>query len=150
MTVARSIVRRLSASAPVLPGTAPLIVFDDVCVLCSHFVQWVVRHDRYGRFRFTSAQGSLGQALYRDLGLDPVRFETNLLVVDGMAYVKFAGIIEIATRLGGAWRAAALLRLLPGSLGDWIYDRIAQNRYGLFGRRETCWTPPPSVADRVI
>lgn len=149
MTDAHATVRRLSASAPVLPP-APLIVFDDACVLCAGFIQWVIRNDRHGRFRFTSAQGPLGQALYRDLGLDPLQFETNLLIVDRMAYGKLSGVIEIATRLGGIWRAAALLRVLPAFLGDWIYDRIAQNRYALFGRRDVCWTPSPDVADRVI
>lgn len=149
MTGARPTVRRLSAATP-LPTTAPLIVFDDVCVLCSRFVQWVIRHDRDGLFRFTAAQGPLGQALARDLGLDPVRFETILLVVDGTVYEKFAGIVEIAARLGGAWRAAAVLKPIPAFLGDWIYDRVAQNRYALFGRRETCWAPSADVADRVI
>ena len=125
-------------------------MFDDVCVLCSHFVQWVIRNDPHAQFRFTAAQGPLGQALYRDLGLDPVRFETNLLVVDGMAYGKMVGVIEIAARLGGIWRAAALLKLLPRSFGDWLYDRIARNRYAVFGKRDTCWVPSPDVADRVI
>ena len=143
-------IRRLSASAPALPTTAPLIVFDDVCVLCSGFVQWVIRHDGEGLFRFTSAQGPLGQALYRDLGLDSVRFETNLLVVGDVAYGKLAAIREVATRLGGIWRAAALLRWLPAALSDWAYDRIARNRCALFGRRQTCWLPSPEVADRVI
>jgi predicted DCC family thiol-disulfide oxidoreductase YuxK len=127
-----------------------LIVFDGVCVLCSGFVQWVIRRDPDARFRFTSAQGPLGQALTRDLALDPVRLETILLVADGVVYVKFAAAIEIVTRLGGIWRAAAMLRLVPTFLGDWVYDRIAQNRYALFGRRETCWTPSSDVADRVI
>lgn len=150
MPTARSFIRRLSAAAPTLPTSAPLIVFDDVCVLCSGFVQWVIRHDRQGLFRFTAAQGSLGQALYRDLGFDPVAFETNLLIVDGLAYGKCAAVVEVAVRLGGFWRAAALLRLIPAALGDWLYDRIARNRYALFGRRETCWLPSPDIANRVI
>ena len=133
-----------------MPTTAPLIVFDGVCVLCAGFVQWVIARDPGRRFRFTSAQGPLGQALYRDLGLDPVRFETNLLVVDGVAYGKLATIIEVAWRLGGIWRLAALLNGLPAPLGDWAYDRIAQNRYALFGRRDACWLPAPDMADRVI
>lgn len=145
----RHFVRRLSPAAPPLPA-APLIVFDDVCVLCSTFVQWVIRHDRNGQFRFTSAQGPLGQALYRDLGLDPIRLETMLLVVDGVAHEKLGAVIEIATRLGGLWRSAAALRMLPLPLGGWAYDRVARNRYALFGRRETCWLPGPDAADRVI
>lgn len=142
--------RRLSDSAPALPTAAPLIVFDDVCVLCAGFVQWVIRHDPRGTFRFTSAQGPLGQAIFRDLGLDPDTLETILLVADGVAYGKLAGIIAIATRLGGLWRAATMLKVLPAPLGDWFYDRIARNRYALFGRRAVCWAPSPDAADRVI
>lgn len=147
MIFARSFVRRVTIPAPT---AAPLIVFDGMCVLCAGFVQWVIRHDRDRLFRFTSAQGPLGQALYRDLGLDAVTFETNLVVIDGIAYGKLAGYIEVMTRLGGPWRAAAGLKALPAALGDRLYDLIARNRTALFGRRETCWTPSPEIADRVI
>lgn len=143
-------VRRLSPSAPRIPTTSPLIVFDDVCVLCSGFVQWVIARDRERLFQFTSAQGPLGQALYRDLGLDPANFETNLVVVDGLAYGKLDAFIEVASRLGGPWRAMRALRMLPAGLRNWMYDRIARNRYVLFGRRQTCWLPSPDVVGRVI
>lgn len=142
-------IRRLSPAAPVTP-TAPLIVFDGVCVLCSGFVVWVIERDDARRFRFTSAQGELGQALCRDLGLDPVAFETMLLVVDGVAYGKLRAVIEIVTRLGGIWRAAGLLRAIPAGLGDWAYDQVARRRYAMFGRREACWLPTADAADRVI
>jgi predicted DCC family thiol-disulfide oxidoreductase YuxK len=135
---------------PALLTPVPLIVFDGVCVLCSGFVQWVIRHDPQGRFRFTSAQGPLGQTLTRDLGLDSIELETILLVDGDVAYGKLAAVIQIAARLGGVWRAAALLRVLPTFVGDWAYDRIARNRYALFGRREICWTPSSDVAGRVI
>jgi predicted DCC family thiol-disulfide oxidoreductase YuxK len=131
-----------------LPG--PLIVFDDVCVLCSAFVQWVLAHDHAQQFWFTSAQGPLGQALYRELGLDPVNFETNLVVIAGVAHGKSDAFIEVATRLGGVWRAASALRLLPRAFRSLLYDLIAQNRYRLFGKRETCWLPRPDLRDRVI
>jgi predicted DCC family thiol-disulfide oxidoreductase YuxK len=148
MSRTRPFVRRLGIS---VPTASPLIVFDDMCVLCSGFVQWVIRHDRRRLFRFASAQGPLGQALYRDLGLDTGAFETNLVVVDGVAYGKLRGYIEVAARLGGVWRIiAAVLRVAPARLGDWVYDVIAKNRYALFGRREACWMPAPDVADRVI
>lgn len=140
----------MGPTSQAVPAAGPLIVFDDVCVLCSRFVQWVIRHDREKRFRFTPAQGPLGQAVYRELKLDPVNFETNLLVVDGVVYGKLAAIIGIAVRLGGVWRAAAALRVLPGPVGDWLYDRVARNRYALFGKRETCWLPSPDLADRFV
>jgi len=109
-----------------------------------------MRHDRKGLFRLTSAQGALGQALYRDLGLDTEQFETNLLVVDGLAYGKLRAVVEIVVGLGGGWRAAGALRAVPAPLGDWAYDLVATRRYRWFGRREACWLPTPEIADRVI
>lgn len=150
MSPGRSFVRSLSPSAPAMPTTAPLIVFDGVCVLCCGLVRWVMARDRLRRFRFTPAQGALGQALYRDLGLDPADLATNLLVENGVAYGKLRAVVEIAVRLGGAWRAAVVLRVLPAPLGDWAYDRVARNRYALFGRRQACWLAPPDMAERMI
>ena len=130
--------------------SGPLIVYDGLCVLCSGLARWVFRRDPAGRFRFTWAQGSLGQALYRDLGFDPARVETLLLVDGGVAYRKLRAVAEIAVRLGGPWRAAAILRLVPVPLGDWAYDHVAAARYALFGRRERCGLPTPEMADRMV
>jgi len=49
-------------------------------------------------------------------------------------------------RLGGAWRALALLRLIPRPIADWLYDAIAHNRYRLFGRTEACMMRRPNGA----
>lgn len=143
-------VEELRSEAPRWPAGAPLIVFDDVCVLCSGFVQWVMARDARRQFWFASAQGPLGQRLYRELGLDPVNFETNLVVVDGVAYGKLDAFVEVARRIGGAYRAATILRLAPRAVRDRAYDAVARNRYRVFGKRETCWLPRPELADRVI
>ena len=40
-----------------------LILFDGVCNLCNGFVQFVIRHDSEGRFRFAALQSAAGQAV---------------------------------------------------------------------------------------
>jgi predicted DCC family thiol-disulfide oxidoreductase YuxK len=40
--------------------------------------------------------------------------------------------------------------LLPRPLADWLYDRVAQNRYALFGRTDSCMIPPPEWRERFI
>ena len=50
----------------------------------------------------------------------------------------------------GAGALLSVLRLLPRPLGDWLYDRVARNRYALFGRTEHCMLPPPEWRDRFI
>lgn len=138
---------------PAVPSFAddrPLIVFDGVCVLCSGFGRFVARHDRHRQFRFTAAQSALGTALFRHYGLDAVNYETNLLIADGKAFGKLAAFAGIMERLGWPWSLLRIADLLPAGPGDWLYDRIARNRYRLFGRTDVCLQPDASWRDRVI
>ena len=135
---------------PAFPDDRPVIVFDGHCVLCSGWARFVVRHDPAGRFRLLAGQSRLGTALYRHYGLDPVAFETNLLVQDGRAYVQADGLVRMAVGLGAPWSAAALLRVLPPTWQDRLYELLARNRFRLFGRRETCYVPAPAEAGRFL
>jgi len=135
---------------PVYDERQPLIVFDGVCVLCSGFARTVVRFDREKRFRFTTAQSSLGQALYRKYGLRTDFYETNLVIIDGIAYQRLDSLIATADAMGWPWRAARVLRILPLPLRDRLYRLIAQNRYALFGRKDSCEIPSGELRNRII
>ena len=141
---------RADPAVPAFPDDKVLVVFDGVCVLCSGFARFILKRDRAFAFRMTTAQSLLGQALYRHYGLDTGEFETNLVIADGRAYGKLDSVAVTGARLGGAWRALALLRLLPRPLADWLYDRVAQNRYALFGRTGSCMIPPPEWRERFL
>jgi predicted DCC family thiol-disulfide oxidoreductase YuxK len=141
---------RADPGVPPFPGDKALIVFDGVCVLCSGFARFIVKCDKAFSFRLATAQSPLGQALFRHYGLATDDFETNLVIADGRAYAKLDTVAVAGARLGGFWRIAALLRLLPRPLADWLYDRVARNRYRLFGRTEACMMPPPEWRDRFI
>jgi predicted DCC family thiol-disulfide oxidoreductase YuxK len=107
--------------------------------------------DRHARFRLLAAQSELGSALYRHLGLDPVSYETYVLLQDGKAYFRSEASIRIVDGLGGAWSLfATLARLVPASLRDALYNVIARNRLRWFGAREQCYLPEPSQADRFL
>ncbi|RWA64723.1 DCC1-like thiol-disulfide oxidoreductase family protein [Mesorhizobium sp.] len=140
---------------PLLPGRAsdadrPLIVFDGVCVFCSGFVQMIVKLDRDKRFRFATAQSPFGEALFRKYGLPTDNYETNLAVIDGDAFTKLDSFVAVMAALGWPWRAARLLLVLPRPLRDWLYDRVARNRYALFGRKDSCEIPSAELRQRLI
>jgi predicted DCC family thiol-disulfide oxidoreductase YuxK len=141
---------RSDPAVPAFPDDKAVVVFDGVCVLCSGFARFILKRDRSFAFRLATAQSPLGQALMRHYGLDAQTFESNLVLADGRAYAKLDTVWAVGRRLGGPWRALALLRLLPGALGDWLYDRVAQSRYALFGRTEQCMLPPPEWRDRFL
>lgn len=124
-----------------------LIVFDAACVFCSGFARFMHRHDQAGRFRFVTAQSDFGQVLYRRHGLDPVAMTTNIVITGGEAHVKMQAFAAAMAALGPPWRWLRLMRYLPA--GDWLYDRIARNRYRIAGRRD-CALPPPDLRARLL
>ena len=130
--------------------THPIIVFDAECLLCSANAQFVLNHDRRGRFLLASMQGEAGSALYRRFGIDPADPDT-LIVVEGDRVRRDSNaILAIWAGLGWPWRAGAMFGLVPRLLRDPVYRWVARNRYRLFGKRDTCWLPDPAFRDRLL
>ncbi|HTV67644.1 MAG TPA: DCC1-like thiol-disulfide oxidoreductase family protein [Rhizobiaceae bacterium] len=140
----------LAALLPPELGDRHLVVFDGVCVLCSGFAKLVLRLDRNDRFRFATAQSPFGEALFRRYGLPTDVYETNLVIIDGVPYQRLDSLVATMRALGWPWRAAKALDILPEGLRDWLYGRIAQNRYFLFGRKDRCEIPSGPLKDRLI
>jgi len=129
----------------------PLFVFDGVCVLCSGAVRFVIAREKDTALHFAPAQSDVGQAVLQALGLPQGRYETLVVVEDGRGYVKSAAVMRLATRLRQPWRLLGhLAGLVPRSILDWLYDRIARNRYRLFGRYDACMVPAAGVAHRFV
>ncbi len=135
---------------PDFPDDRPIIIFDGHCVLCSGFARFIIRHDRRAVFRLLAAQTPLGQAIYRHLNLDPIRFETNVLVQNGRFWIKSDGSIRMFALLGFPWSMALLLRVVPRTLLDWLYDWVARNRLRWFGSQSTCFLGDPADRDRFL
>ncbi|MDR7191755.1 thiol-disulfide oxidoreductase DCC family protein [Luteimonas terrae] len=132
------------------PHKGPIVVFDGVCALCSGWVRFLLRHDRRARFHFAAMQETVGHDLLVEHGIDPADPVSFLLVDGDAAWHDSDGVIEVLRRLGGVWRAAVLLRMVPRALRDPAYRLLARNRYRVFGRRETCMVPPAEVRARFL
>lgn len=141
---------REDTSVPAFPDDRPIIIFDGHCVLCSRFARFVIRHDRRAALRLMAAQTSVGQAIYRHLHLDPVKFETNVLLDNGQAWFKSAGTIRMFEHLGFPWSLCSVLRIVPGPWLDRLYDLIARNRLRWFGSQSICFLADPEHRDRFI
>ena len=125
---------------PVTNAPEGVVLFDGVCVLCSWWVRFVIARDPQASFRFLAVQSPAGRDLAKQLGIDADEPETNAVILGGYAYFKADAALHILARLPGyGWINAGAL--LPSFLRNWIYDRIARNRYEWFGRRATCLNP---------
>lgn len=130
--------------------TGPIVVFDGVCALCSGWVRFLLRHDRRGVFRFAAMQEPVGRGLLIAHGIDPDDPVSFLLVDKSTGWHDSDGVIEVLRRLGGAWRLAGLLRIIPKRPRDAAYRLLARNRYRVFGRRDSCMLPRPEARDRFL
>jgi len=132
------------------PGAGPIVVFDGVCVLCSGWVRFLLRHDRETRYRFAAMQTPSGRALLVAHGLDPDDPSSFLLIDGERAWKDSDAIRRVIGGLGGIWRGIHVLGLLPRGLRDRVYRLVARNRYRWFGRNETCFLPTPEQRVRFI
>jgi predicted DCC family thiol-disulfide oxidoreductase YuxK len=144
---------RTDPAVPAFPDDKPVIVFDGHCAMCSAWARFVIRHDPGGRFRLLPAQTPLGRAIYLHYGLDPVDYETNILIESGRVYVKSESTLRMLRGLGLPWSLAAATELVPRRLLDWAYDIAAKNRFRVFGRTQACYRGPSggdATADRFL
>jgi predicted DCC family thiol-disulfide oxidoreductase YuxK len=131
---------------PNSPGGAAspngLILFDGVCVLCARGCRFVDKRDRRRYFRYVPIQQAEGRVISQQLGIDPDRPDSFAFVAGGRAYTKSEAALRIARELPW-WGWTSLLLFVPQALRDFVYDRIARNRYRWFGRQDACRLPSP-------
>jgi predicted DCC family thiol-disulfide oxidoreductase YuxK len=127
-----------------------IVVFDAQCLLCSRWVQILLRYDRRGVLKFASAQGQLGAAMLRRAGVCPNNPSTFLLVDNKRIYRESAAAIRSLHVLGWPWRLAWIVWLVPAVIRDSVYRVIARNRYRLFGRSVSCYLPPADAVSRFL
>ncbi len=161
------------------PVAHPILLYDGVCALCNRLVQFILRRDAAGLFRFASLQSALAGRILARHGADPRDLDTVYLVVnadqsDEQVLPRSDAVIFILRHLGAGevslgqtrqapvptpahirgrflWPLMALLlQLVPRPARDWGYRLIARNRYRVFGRYDTCPLPGEDVRGRFL
>lgn len=136
--------------APLLKTGETVVLFDGVCKLCNGWARFLIRHDHDRRVRLAAVQSPEGQALLAWAGLPLDQFDTIAVIRDRHYWERSEAVFEIIAQLPARWRPLLLLRAIPRFLRDWAYDRIARNRYRLFGKYDTCLLPDPDHEQRFL
>jgi predicted DCC family thiol-disulfide oxidoreductase YuxK len=136
-----------SQPAPDLPDG--IVLFDGVCVLCSGWVNFIIARDPDARYRFVAIQTRFGRRLAERFGINPDDPETNAVVSAGRAYFKLESALVVVKDFPG-WRWTGMAYWFPRVVRNFFYDRIARNRYTLFGRHDACLVPTPDVLRRFV
>lgn len=131
-------------------SSADVVLFDGTCNLCHSAVQFVLRRDPCGRFRFASLQSEAARRVLAEAGAPASLPDSLILVRGGRVYWKSGAALRIAQRLRWPWPVCAALLAVPASLRDLVYDYVAANRQRWFGARTGCMVPTPALRARFL
>ncbi|RAJ79220.1 putative DCC family thiol-disulfide oxidoreductase YuxK [Chitinophaga dinghuensis] len=127
-----------------------IILFDGVCNFCNASVNFVIRHDRQGYFRFAPLQSEIATELSRQYGFDTNALSSFILVENGKVYTKSTAALRVAGKLNFPVRLLSLLMIVPAFIRNGVYSWIARRRYRWFGRKDACMVPTPEVRSRFM
>ena len=128
-----------------------IILFDGICNLCNSAVQYIIKRDKNDEFRFATLQGEIGQQLINERTIDTSKLDSIILIEPGIAYYsKSTAALKISQSFGGFWKMAYVLKLIPRQLRDIVYDWVARNRYGWYGKKEKCMVPTPELKAKFL
>ncbi|MCG9911115.1 MAG: thiol-disulfide oxidoreductase DCC family protein [Flavobacteriales bacterium] len=127
-----------------------IVYFDGVCNVCNASVQFILKRDKYNRFKFAALQGKSGQEILNRLNMKTSAFDTFLLFENGKMYQKSTAALRVIKQLNSFWPLLYVLIIIPPFIRDFFYGLIARNRYRLFGKRESCMIPNPEIRSRFL
>lgn len=127
-----------------------VILFDGVCKLCNAWSQFIIKHDKQQQFKLCSVQSPEGQKILSHFKMPTDYFDTMLYVEGNHCFEKSDAFLQVVNKLGAPWRGLYVFNILPKNIRNWFYDRIALNRYFLFGKFDTCMLPSKENESRFL
>lgn len=134
-------------------ATAPhnhIILFDGVCNLCNKSVQFVIKKDKQAKFKFAALQSEAGRQLLKEYNRSQNNFTTIIYIRNNKIYTRSSAALHILKDLGGIWQLCYPFIVIPPFIRNPVYNIIAQNRYKLFGKQDSCMIPTPDLKNRFL
>lgn len=118
-----------------------IILFDAICVICNSWAKFLIKYDTQAKFKLASVQSPLGEAILKYYGMSTTEYSTMLVIKDGQHYLESTALLKVMQHLGLPFSLMKAGYLMPRPIRDFLYRRIALNRYQLFGTTDTCIIP---------
>ncbi|KAL1195321.1 DCC family protein [Cardamine amara subsp. amara] len=117
----------------------PIMLFDGVCNLCNGGVKFVRDHDRNRSIRFEALQSETGKKLLMRSGRAPDDISSVVLVEKDRSYIKSEAVLKIMKYIDLPFpQLAFFFQFAPLFVRDFLYENVANNRYAMFGRSDSC------------
>ena len=124
-----------------------VILFDGICGLCNAWVDFILKRDPKGSFRFAPLQGEYASQVAPEQASE---LKSIVYLRSGQKYTKSGAVLRILKDLGGIWQAGWIFWFIPFFIRDFFYSLVAGNRYRIFGQRESCRIPSQGERERFL
>ena len=124
-----------------------IVVFDGVCVLCNRFFNWLITNDKDEKFMYTNFQSNYSRK--NNIKLNEIN-SVAVIKTNGDKIYKIQAVRYILKKIKRYFFLQILLKLLPLFLTNIFYDLIANFRYRIFGKYETCMIPNENIRKNFI
>jgi predicted DCC family thiol-disulfide oxidoreductase YuxK len=124
-----------------------VILFDGICGLCNAWVDFILKRDPKGSFRFAPLQGEYASQVAPE---QISELKSIVYICHGRKYTKSGAVLRILRDLGGIWQVCWVFWLIPFFIRDFFYSIVASNRYRIFGQKETCRIPSAGEKERFL
>jgi predicted DCC family thiol-disulfide oxidoreductase YuxK len=125
-----------------------ILLFDGKCVLCNHYVEWILAKDKKDAFRFSAQQLDYGKKILVAYSIPNNLSTIALITPEGKIFLYSDVPLEIMRVLGGIYVFFFPLRYIPKFIRDGLYRWVAKNRYKWFGvktDKQACMLPETNV-----
>jgi len=126
-----------------------IILFDGDCHFCDASVQFIIKRDPKGRFKFASLQSESGIKLLKQHQI-PTHMDSFLYIDGDKWYSKSTAALKVAKHLRGCVKLSYPLIIVPRLIRDFFYNIISKNRYKWFGKKDHCTIPTQNVRKRFL
>jgi len=127
-----------------------ILLFDGLCNLCNGSVNFILKRDKTGKFKFASLQSEIGVKLCEKYNIDHNIIDSFVLLKNDMIFIKSDAILEVLKDLPIGWWFFRIGIILPKIIRDYLYDFVAKYRYWIFGKKDECPIPTNDVQDRFL
>ena len=125
-----------------------IIIFDGDCLVCNKFINFINKNDFENQIYFCSLNSQYAINL-----LDQYKYKgtlNSIIYINEMKiHAKFGAIKSILTTLNGWFKLFNLMHIIPLPIGDFLYDKFANNRL-IFGTNENMCSYNPGLLKQIL
>ena len=112
-----------------------VIVIDGYCNICSKFYQFIVKYDINNKYKLSEFDSLFS----KQNKLDLKKINSIVLVKKDKSILKNSQALKsIFYNIPKLKPIYYILKITPEFISDFAYKTIANNRYSLFGKKESC------------